>query len=309
MEITKLIQLFLPLGLSGVFCARQYSNKRVIERIDEIDFMTRKIHKTSDGIEIELQILDSEKFYVLLANEAYRFLLASMITKNRATQNQNMNAAWQVIEQYYSAYYAAHYLIRLTGTIISNLDKNTIISIQKSNLNNQKTIEIPTGLYVLEYNSENNTLFLRKNLNKKSGGSHQELWHLWARVVEDLIQEANKDPVEYASISLDLIDHSKFLIKSTNQYTPPDVRGYINYQFKGAVWEFEGKISESVRLKQLSISDEKFSGPINNTNPDGLILNNKILITLAKEVFKYNADKFPRSISTSLMNKYSHHFD
>ena len=105
----------------------------------------------------------------------------------------------------------------------------------------------------MHYNVMSKILTLKKNL-KKSGGSHQEAWQLWEGLVEKLRVSTNTDPVEYASTSIDLSAHKNFLVKSTAKYNPPEIRGEINYQFRGGSWIFETKAKDTINRIQRSIS-------------------------------------------------------
>lgn len=76
--------------------------------LHELEFSTKSVKKIADKIEIELQILDVDLLYRLLAGEANKFLLASRVSHERSTQNQLSNASWQAIENYYAAYFSVH---------------------------------------------------------------------------------------------------------------------------------------------------------------------------------------------------------
>ena len=95
------------------------------------------------------------------------------------------------------------------------------------------------------------------------------------------------------------------MVKSTGHYTPPEVRGEINYQFKGGVWTFEKNSSKSINEIQAFISQPASAPVCAPVNVKNLISNNKIIIELAIRIFSYGAEKYPRSICRSLSNKYS----
>lgn len=301
MELKKIIRLFTPIILEGVLSARRHSRDRLVEKLHELQFMTRNVRATQSGeAEIELQILDVELLFHLLAGEANKFFLASMVSLDRAMQGQNNNASWQAIEHYYSAYYAVHYLLRLTGVSLTNLDSQGAKAIGRSYYGGSGIP--PSGLYVMRYDSSTETLTLKKS--PKKGGSHKEAWQLWAELVDKLRFETNSDPVEYARTSLDLTEHRNFLVKSTDQYSPPEIRGEINYQFKGSTWIFEPKAKDKIdRLQRSILSTQLFSSILDRT-PEGLVSNNKIIIEIANAVFLHAAQRYPKGICRSLANKY-----
>lgn len=303
MEIKKVIRLLGPLMVEGVLSVRNHSHDRLVEMLHELQFITRSITKTSDHIIINLQILDVDLLYRLLAGEANKFLLASRISHERSTQDQLNNASWQTIENYYAAYYGVHYLLRLTGVSVTNLDTRGTNSIERSIYGAPPALPVPGGLYVIRFDDESKVLTLTKNI-KKSGGSHQDAWQLWEELIEKLRLQTNTDPIEYASISIDLAEHKKFLTKSTAKYNPPEIRGEINYQFRGGSWVFEKNAAMSIGVLQRSISGVQSFTPSGAATPEGLIANNKIVIGLAKAVFMHAAEKYPKGICRALSNKY-----
>lgn len=303
MEIKKVIRLIGPLLVEGVLSVRNHSHERLVEMLHELQFITRSVVKTTDSVIIQLQILDADLLYRLLAGEANKFLLASRVSYERSTQEQPNNASWQAIENYYSAYYGVHYLLRLTGISVTNLDNRGTSAIECSNYGTPLSFPVPGGLYVIRYDSSSEILTLTKNL-KKSGGSHQDAWQLWEELVEKLRTQTSADPIEYARISIDLAEHKRFLTRSTSKYNPPEIRGEINYQFRGGAWIFEKNAEKSIGVLQRSIADTKLPTSSGESTPEGLIVNNKIIISLAKAVFMHASDKYPRGVCRSLSNKY-----
>ncbi|MBM5573458.1 hypothetical protein [Deefgea sp. CFH1-16] len=304
MELNKLTRLLTPILIEGVLSARRSSYDRLIEKINLLEFVTNSVVVTTNEIVIELQILDLDLLYQLLAGEANQFLLASRVTYDRATQGQQENASWQIVEHYYAAYYAIHYLIRLTGVSLTNLDSSASQRIKSCYFGTQPIADVPTGLYTLTYSHSTHTLTLKKNIKKKAGGSHQDAWQLWENLIDKLSARSNLDPAEYANESLDLVVHRKFLVKSTGKFNPPDIRGEINYQFKGSSWIFEKSATASIRNIQLLISDSTSFQPLSSPTVEGLISNNKLIIALAKSIFLHSSEKYPKSICRSLSNKF-----
>lgn len=308
MNIQKVIRLLLPLVVEGVLKSQRHSHDRLVEKFDQLEFYTRNILSAQNETVIELQILDENLLYQLLAGEANKFLLASRVSHDRATQTQTNNAAWQIIEHYYSAYYAAHYLIRLTGISLTSLDSHATGFIKRNLLDSNNSISIPVGLYTLHYDDLNKMLILKKN-TKNLGGSHQNAWQLWYKLIEKLMIKTNSDPVEYADTAIDLTTHKCFLSKSTGKYNPPELRGEINYQFKGSAWIFEKNATSSIKKIQRIILDAPPNNIVDSSSLEGLVSNNKIIISLARAIFLHSSDKYPKGICRSLTNKYKNYFE
>lgn len=305
MDFKKLNRLLAPFIVDGVLAVKQSANDRLVEVLDEIQFVTRSVNQLPDSIVLELQILDVNVFYKMLAGEANKFLLASRVSHARAIQVQENNASWQAVEHYYSAYYAIHYLLRLTGVSLTNLDARSMSVIKRNALGIPMPQTIPEGLYVMSYDDASNILTLKKNTKKSSGGSHKDAWRLWEELVEKIKNQTETDPAEYVGVAVELAAHKKFLVKSTSKYNPPEIRGEINYQFKGGSWIFEERSQSSIGRIQRSISLMQPESIATTVTPEALIASNKFIIGLAKSVFKNASEKYPKSICRSLENKYS----
>lgn len=301
MDFKKATRLISPLLVEGLLSVRKSSNNRLIEMLHQLDFSTRSIKDIEGQIVIELQILDPDLLYLLLAGEANKFLLASRVSLARSMQDQPKNASWQAVENYYSAYYAVHYLLRLTGQSLTNIEAQGVSSILRSYYSSVKAPSIPAGLYFMEYDDNSKILILKKI--KKSGGSHQTAWQLWEALVDKIKAQAENDPTEYTETAISFSEHKRLLVKSTAKYNPPEIRGEINYQFKGGTWIFEKNSAKSIGYLQRSIAGEI---PISlaATASLTLIASNKLIIDLAKEVFSYASNKYPKSICRSILNQY-----
>lgn len=302
MEFNKLLRLLIPHVVIGALKAPRIAKGKLTDNLNKIEFVTREITKIGEQLVVKLQVLNEDSFYQFLAGDANRFLMASRISLMRSAQLQAGNGAWQAVEHYYAAYYAVHYLIRMTGISLTTLDDKAIKIIKACCFGDVATTELGGGLYLLRYDDNSKEITLSKV--KKGGGSHKMAWSLWMELVEKLSSETNSDPLEYAKISLDLSDHKKFINKSADSYGPSDVRSEINYQFRGGLWIFEDESSESVRRVQSLISTPAITALNSKYNSESLIQHNKIIIGLGAQLFKHASTSYPRGICRSLSNKY-----
>lgn len=305
MDFAKLVRLILPNVVDGVLQSRRQSYGRLVEKLQELEFVTRSITHNPNDVTIELQVIDEDLLFFLFSGESNKFLLASLLSYERALQSQRGNAAWQAIEHYYAAYYAIHYLLRVTGVSLSNLDSIATDAIIRNQLGPAKINSIPGGLYVLRYDNSTKTIVLTKNLKSGAGGSHQDAWKLWLELIGKLQLTATSDPVEYARESLNLSTHKSFVLRSTGRYNPPELRGEINYQFKGGAWIFEQNASQSIRRLQAMIAETPLSSSNPTVPPEFLVSNNALIIHFAKTLFLHSSDSYPKSICRSLKNKYA----
>lgn len=305
MEFHKLIRLMIPYTVQGVLKAPRLAKSRVVDHLGKLHFITKHIDFNDDETRIVLEILDEASLFSLLAGEAHRFLLASRLTLHRAYQPQPQNAAWQTIEHYYAAFYSVHYLIRTTGISLTNVDdiaQKSIIRHQLSSGGN-KPKKVPTGKYLLNYDDQTRTLSLVQSNRRGPGGSHQDAWKLWLELIDKLNAGASADPQDFAASSIILSGHKSFLIRSSGKYNPPELRGEINYQFKGGSWIFERE-PDAVKHLQSAILNNVLRGSEIRPTTRSLIAHNNIIIEFAKSLFIHSSRSYPKAICNSLLNQY-----
>lgn len=305
MSIDKFVRLLQPRVLSGVGSVKRMSHDRVVERLSELEFVTRNVNvnQASGQVEsLELQILDEELLYHLLSGEANRFFLAAALSYARSQQVQDENAAWQIVEHYYCAYYSVHYLLRMTGHSLTSLDSSATTAIKNSYFGSNTLPSIPEGLYELSFGKSTQILTLKKM--SKGGGSHMDAWKMWAVIIDQMLGEANSDPTEYTSEFVTLAAHKQFVIRATGKYRPPEIRGQINYQFRGGAWRFEKNAKQNITMLQRGIADIS-ALPISTADPVAMLRNNYFIYSLALAFFRAAAENYPRSITRSIQNKYS----
>jgi hypothetical protein len=309
MASEKLIRLFMPLLADQVPRTRRRARSRLVDDLSAVGFVTRNVVVDDVSAAINLQVLDVEAACELLAGEAIRFLLASRISLARSKQAQAGNVAWQAIEHYYAAYYAVHFLLRLAGRSVSNLDNKVKDAVIRNDIAGCfKSIAIPVGVYKLAFKPGTDELALSKSLKKSAGGSHQDAWSMWFDLTSELEKACNNDVMEYSSTAIVLLQHKRFLQISTGKFRPPQVRAEINYQFKGCTWQFEQTPSARVRRIQDSIDRTTLFSIETGHTPEALITNNSLIIDFACELFKYLVERYERSVFRYFANKYDNLF-
>lgn len=305
MNYLKLVRLLIPNVVEGVLKTQRNSYDRLVESLTDVEFLTLDIVETANDINIKLQVIDDDPLFRLLMGEANRFFIASLVSCSRANQHQKDNVAWQTVEHYYAAYYAIHYLLRTTGVCLTNLDAAAVDLILRRQLISPRVAKLSGGLYVLRYDEPNRTLLLTKNLKKGQGGSHKDTWQLWTELIARLQSTASIDIAEYIVESVELLSHKQFLERSTGRFNPPELRGEVNYQFKGGAWVFEKSSHKSITRLQASINDPNLGTLSSAANLDALITNNKLIINFAKQLFEYSSETYPKGICRALRNKYA----
>ncbi|MEZ7210846.1 hypothetical protein HN028_11180 [Pantoea ananatis] len=300
-SLIKVERLFKQLSCPSIVGAGKIAHGRVIDKFGSLNFYLNNITQNPTQ-KISLQMIDSKEFSYYMAGEANRFLLASMISLNRALSEENENLSWQIVEHYYSAYYAVHYLIRISGLSLTNIDKGTLKMILRTNLTGSTFNNVESGLNLMTYDRGCENITLEKK--DKKGGSHIDAWSAWVSVVERIIIEADSDIQEYAETAVYLSEHLSFIKRSNDTFSPTVIRNEVNYQFANDAWCFDGLTKEKMRRVRKAISENKLS--LNNSGDlvENLICNNNLIISLAKKTFNLASESNSKSICRSILNMY-----
>ncbi|MER1492621.1 hypothetical protein [Enterobacter cloacae] len=310
----KLLRLFSYSARELVAGARKKSVTRFSESLEKLEFLVRGFSPassktaataTSPAIPaspqiIDMLMMDDVKFGKLIAGEAHKFFLAAMVSLERSRQAQQYNLSWQVVEHYYAAYYSVHYLMRVFGYSLTNIDEKAIRKIKDASVVQMDGIR--SGLSTIEFSLDCKELIITKN--EKGGGSHKDAWAIWIKIINQLIIECKKDDAEYSSLEMDLLSHKNFIAVNDQKFNPSEIRGEVNYQFKGNSWCFEDNTSSCINLvtKELGSDDYNLIGSEDKILK--LINNNKFIINLAKLFFNYSSSEYKNGICRSLQHQY-----
>ncbi|HCB3503437.1 TPA: hypothetical protein MYV51_003295 [Citrobacter amalonaticus] len=304
-NLVKIERLFKTISCPPVLGAGRVAHGRIIEKLDNLDFSLTNVVVQPSQI-LTLHMFDSKEFAYYMSGEANRFFLASMISLDRAKNDESENLSWQVVEHYYAAYYAVHYLIRVSGNSLTNIDKAALNIILRSNLTGNTYQGLSSGLNLMCYDQSCEKIVLHKHDRKdKKGGSHADAWELWVSIIEKLLVAANADVEEYAESAVSLSEHLRFIKRSNNTFSPTVIRNEINYQFSNNAWCFDDLTKDKINRVRRAISENNMS--LRNNNGDllaSLICNNNFIIFLAKKIFLSASQNNSKSICRSLLNKY-----
>lgn len=300
-NLVKIERLFKQLSCPPIVGAGRLAHGRTIEKLEDLNFTLVDVTQ-SPNQKIMLRMIDSQEFSHYMAGEANRFFLASMISWNRSQSEENENLSWQIVEHYYSAYYAVHYLIRIAGLSITNVDKPTLRIIQRSNITGRAFGNLESGLNLMHYDRECENIILEKKDRK--GGSHIDAWASWVSVVEQLLSETNSDIQEYAETAVSLSEHLAFIKRTNDTFSPTVIRNEVNYQFANNAWCFDGLTKDKIRRVRAAINDNSLLLRNSGDLLENLVCNNNLIISLAKRVFKSASNYNSKSICRLLIHKY-----
>lgn len=300
-NLVKIERLFKTLSCPPILGASRIAHGRTIEKIDDLNFSLTGV-ATSPNQELTLRMIDSKEFAFYMSGEANRFFLASMVSLDRARIDESENLSWQMVEQYYAAYYAVHYLIRVSGVSLTNVDKSTLRAIIRTNMTGSTFQNLESGLNLMCYDHLCENIVLRKK-DKKSG-SHIDAWAAWVSVIEKLLLATNADIEEYTESAITLSEHLNFIKRSNDTFSPTVIRNEINYQFANNAWCFDDLTKEKIRRVRRALLENNLSLRDNGDLLENLVCNNNFVISLAKKVFVSASASNSKSICRSLLNKY-----
>lgn len=300
-EHEKLLRLFTSLLRQEVVGAKKRGKAKVSEDIAKMNFIMTSFTPGPKQT-IELQMIDSKDFAVKIAGEANKFFLASMVSLERAKQIHNHNISWQIVEHYYAAYYSVHYLMRLSGYSVTNIDGAVFKKMIDSRVFPGAPPDIKGGLCSLRFDNSCEKVEIQKK--EKGGGSHKDAWEVWSEIVKDLIVLAEGDIAEYAPLLMSLQEHSKFIERSAGYFSPPEIRGEVNYQFKGDSWCFEDKVRDKIDKIRRIINDDNVITVQTKDSVSNLINNNNLIIRLARSVFEYSVESYDKGMCRVIKKQY-----
>jgi hypothetical protein len=149
---------------------------------------------------------------------------------------------WLMIQAYYASFFAAHALLRMSGTSCTQIDSLRSQSIgQTARKFGQLAAPFPdVGNYTLVL--DQNTSRLHCTLNSQQGGAHQALWRVFANALarwsQDVLLVQNELTVNKQAVSAKLTELSDKLSFGGNANATwlTQVRNSINYRHAFGCW-------------------------------------------------------------------------
>lgn len=188
----------------------------------------------------------------LLVGDAYaaevsRFSVAAAETSCTMADVTRLpsSRAWQLIQWYYAAYYAAHALLRMFGLSLSYIEKGHAQVVDEvSQAYGHPAGVVGAGLYAVAPAPVNSSLGGGLEFRKitSSKGSHDELWCMFAKFVDSqssgVLANARLPRGEAQQISTELNALAAVLRRSPNRTGTwlARVRNEVTYKHTQSVW-------------------------------------------------------------------------
>lgn len=219
-----------------------------------------RINSINGQSEISLSVLDIEPFIDSIAYDIARFSCASIESLEGINETINFpkSTAWTAIRFYYSAYYAAHSIIRVFGLVFSQLDDSSIRTLNQyaNSIYGITTTLKNSGNYQGQFDPTSGQL---KLIYKKD--SHRDLWKAFVTLLKRLssdVLQVNGLTKEKQSLSASLINLVDALEKNGVHQGGNWLSSYrneINYRHEHGAWFPYSK--DSIRFNEI----KKFLSP------------------------------------------------
>lgn len=215
-----------PKGLGGWFCDEEY---HVYDPLEQDRFV--------------LTIPKDSELLSAFAFDCNRMAIASFESMIGIAKIQKFpkSMAWLVIKYYYSAFFAAHAILRMLGISCSQLQKDQTISINRIadlySQTNNKTVS--QGFYKCEYDSYQKKLSCEK-INSR-GGVHETFWKVFYQRIGSLnndILTKGRSPSQDQPVStklLELCDNLSYRNNHNGAWLS-FIRNEVNYRHQLGSW-------------------------------------------------------------------------
>lgn len=197
------------------------------------------------------------------ANEADRFATAAFESLLTGGRNENFprSTAWLLIRCYYSAFFALHSLLRISGVACTRVGAGL------SNVNREavslfgQTVPYTSGLYIFTLENDSRTVICRK---VQGSATHEILWsqleYYLARLVGTVLANTNEDHQELVA----LIDSFQRVLQGRGgELWFTRLRNNVNYSHTLGTWfPYRGTTTDYDRISQVLEGWEKTPTPL-----------------------------------------------
>jgi len=252
--------------------------------------------------QFELTLYDINEFLDCWAADIARIACASIETVAGITElpRNKKFLAWQIVEYYYSAFYAAHSTLKICGLGLIQLDKRIIKNIRNraNSLGISMESEISDGIYCVDINvNASKVTFYRVS---KYDDSHRGLWKRYIDFIDILRGTAVstgqfdsncirlREPEEehplsvYSQMAISdaqiVIERIEAVRTTINKHGDSNwlswVRNSVNYNQAFGIWfpyaDYKTKFDELLSMKDLFLIDP-LSSEFRNDNEIDLV--------------------------------------
>lgn len=190
--------------------------------------------------EIELSNFNNAELIRYISYDFERFSLSSLETfSTYILENREKNlVGWPLLKLYYSAFFAAHAIMRSQGAGVVNFDADDLRQINRLiKIHDESQSGLAAGTYVYDIKRTLRPTLVLKPMPEK-GGVHEAFWKYFVVYLEGAAEAAaakrQPDAVQFVAGAKELADAIK--VGSRSSVWLSAVRNEINYQHKHGVW-------------------------------------------------------------------------
>ncbi|MBX8538035.1 hypothetical protein K5D33_25360 [Pseudomonas cichorii] len=256
-----------PLRLTWLKGIQQTTGERELTNDKFFNKKLITVNRVEDANNFSLYVSNPKNLKRFFSHEADRFASASFesLSIEFSELAQSRSIGWILIRAYYSAFFAVHSLLRISGWACTKLSANHINFVNREIFNIYPgSPQQKNGLYLLKAHASGVEIVCAK-LDSGQGGSHEALWN----VLEGFLSfKLEKILMDGDSTDFNVQDAVKvidgflgFLEKKGGAGWLSKVRNNINYSHQYGAWfPYKGSTCDASRvyssLKLCSASND-----------------------------------------------------
>jgi hypothetical protein len=213
-----------------------------------------QVDTASTQKQLSLTVTKEQEFVHYISYDFERFSLSSRESYSISLLEKTVHnlTAWPLLKLYYSAFFAAHAIMRSQGYGIVKIESdqtnylNSIISITMP-----QYVPLSPGMYLYEIKTENSSAQLSVSLKPNSAGKgvHENFWFLFSETLTELAAESIRKSQPEANTYLAGVHELTSAISADSNrrgiwYSA--IRNELNYQHKHDAWFPLKKASKSI---------------------------------------------------------------
>lgn len=299
--MTPEVKIIHQLSLNGIFEVSLSSESDLKAWVANGHYLVSKnlLPSTGDRAnEFELRFQKTETLYVSFANDCNRFAQAAIesMWSVRKIDNLPKSTGWATVQLYYSAFFAAHAILRIYGRACVQLEKNHV----------DKVLEVASlSGYDSQVNSIENGFYFASVVGneiefKKLKESHADTWASFSKLLIWLIDNISNTTGlgKHKSDALTLISNIKTALHISNASKGnwlSKVRNKVHYQQTHGVWyPYKGALHDpEMILRNAEWLKNPTSFNLETTNNDISVLYNlsNSILSVMYHLMKYGYER------------------
>ena len=265
-------------------------------------------HTQNRAIEFELRFSHSSMLYASIANDCNRFSQAAIesMWSIRKVSKLPKSTGWAAVQMYYSAFFAAHAILRVFGRACTQLESSHVQTVHQIAVATQ----LDGGVSSIENGFYMSSITNGKIKYKKLKDSHADTWSAFYNLLTWLIENITSTTGigRHKSDAITLISNLKAAISrsgATRGNWLSHIRNKVNYQHSFGVWfPYKGALhNHDTVLRNAEWLKEPKTFDLSTTNSDISALFNisNVVLSLMYQLMKYGYDRAGK-ISIPLTN-------